>query len=121
MPDLTAVFSLNISTSSGTYAHANGTTEDDAVVIINNVNNTEIIMDFSLFTQDTTVRTYEKIDGAVYIKTSEAVYPTDFDSNSVVFVLNGKGSDQKITFQSGIAEGAVRDSDFRRVDTERID
>lgn len=121
MPDINNVYRAKILTSGGTYAHANGTTEDVAIEIINNKNNVEIGMDMTLFAQLTTVRTYEKLDGTTYVKTSEAVYPTDFDASAIVFILNGKGADQKITFQSGTTEGASRDSDWRRVDTVRND
>jgi hypothetical protein len=118
MPDIRQ--KLRIVTS-GTYVHANGTTEDDAIIITNNDKNVEVAMDMTAITQNTTVRTYEKIDGTTYIKTSEAIYPTDFDSDSVIIILNGKTADQKITFQSGTGEGAGRNVDWRRIDGIRND
>ncbi len=105
-------------TSNGTYAHANGTTEDTAISITANEADVTIAFDVSLLTQNTTIRVKEEVDGTTAEIQSEKVFPTDFDANveSVIVNLVGKGRDQVVTFQSGTSEGASRDIPWSRRD-----
>ncbi len=41
--------------------------------------------DFSNFTQDTTIRVFEKIDGINYRQLSQKVFPTDYLYSDVLF------------------------------------
>ena len=123
MPDLGSevIAKVSVEITNGTYVHANGTTEDDVIEVTNNLNKVVISLDVSLLTQNTTIRTYEKIDGTNYELTSSAIFPTEFDTGAeaVRILLNGKNRDQKLTFQSGTSEGATRDIPFSRVDEVR--
>lgn len=112
---------LEISTSNGTFVLANNTTEQDVTEITNNLDRVGIVYDVSLLTQNTTIRVKEKADGTNYEIVSEVVFPTDFDSGAenIEIELNGKNRDQKVTFQSGTAEGATRDIPFARVNELR--
>ena len=112
---------LSVKTSTGTYNHAMGTTEDDAIVITNNINNVEVTMDMSLLQRSTIVRVYNKTDTTNYTGVSEATYPDDFTSDSAVFVLNGKGQDQRITFESVSAEISSIAVAFNRVNVVRTE
>ena len=115
------VVSGSITTSNGTYVHPDGTTEQNVVEIVNNLNLVTITFDVSLLVQNTTVRVYEKTDGSNYELVDQAVFPTGFSTNveNIVFELNGKNRDQKITFQSGTGEGTTRDVPFSRVNVLR--
>jgi len=95
------------------FDHENGTAE---TTLVEHFSITEIDyhhFDFSNFSNDVTIRVYEKIDGTTYKLLSSSLYPTDYTNPStgitpeiVVIVLNGGGQDMKITLQSDIAEGS---------------
>jgi len=48
--------------------------------------------------------------GGVYDKTSERIYPTEYEAgtDTIVVILNGNNQDIKITLQSGTVEGEIR-------------
>lgn len=97
----------------GTYEHANGVAEEDAVLIapteITRYNT--LMLDLSNITKITTIRTYVQVDGSNYRLFDTAVFPTDFDANTVAVPIGFPASskDMKVTMQSSVAEGAARD------------
>ena len=108
-----------IDKTTGTYSHANVTTEEDVLEFIGLDELMEITFDMTTLTQNTTVRLKEKTDGTTYRIIESAIYPTEFDGNNVVIALNGKGRDMKVTFQSAVLEGAVRAIPHARVEELR--
>jgi len=123
LPDYTEYVGAtkNVNVFKGTYPHPNDTSENDAMVILASKNNIEVSFDMINLAQTTTVRVYEKVDDATYRPASEKVYPTDFPANvdDMVINLNGKDVDMKITFQSGTAEGSVKNVPHARVEELR--
>jgi len=111
----------SITTSNGTYNHPNGTSEQDVTEILNNIDRVSIVYDVSALTVTTTIRTYERTDGTNYEIVSEIDFPTDFDANveNIEIELIGKNRDQRVTFQSSMAEGAARSVPFSRVNELR--
>lgn len=110
----------DITTANGTYSHPSGTSEQDVLEFLDNDENIEVTFDMTLLTQDTTVRVKNKTDGITYRLVKSAIYPTNFDGANVVITLNGKARDMKITFQSAIAEGAIRAIPHSRVEVLRV-
>lgn len=66
--------------------------------------------DFSVFTQNTIIRVYERINTTDYRVIGKKIYPTDFETDvtGVTIILDGAGQDMKITLQSEIVESAIR-------------
>lgn len=62
----------------------------------------------------TTFTIFRKVDFINYKLDKITVYPDDFDSEikGIPFTLDGVGGDMKITIQSSIAEGSVKNLDF---------
>ncbi len=92
------------------FTHPNTTVETD---LVEHLLLTELIdhhFDFSELTQQTTIRVFEKINGADYEQISQKVFPDDYETGTkgVVIILDGSGQDMKITLQSTIAEGTPR-------------
>lgn len=116
MPNIGASKGYVVTTSTGTYVHANSTAEETVLEVTNNIQEIEVSYDISLLAQNTTIRVKEKMDGSTYEIQNENVFPTDYDANveSVVIQLFGKSRDQIITFQSGTLEGTTRDIPFSR-------
>jgi hypothetical protein len=107
----------DINTSSGIYSHADGTTEDDALIYLALKDKIEITLDMTNMTQSVTVRIYEKTDGTNYRQVTRGIYPTEFSPNEVIAIeITGKGMDNKITVQSGVTEGDARDIPWARSD-----
>jgi len=109
----------DITLASGTYTHPNDTVENEAIEFLANDENIEITFDCTLLAGNTTIRLYEKTDSINYRLVDDPIYPTDFDGANVIFALNGKGEDMRITFQSGAPEGATRDIPHVRVELLR--
>ena len=105
---------IAVSFSDGTHNHANNTDEQDItdLIFLANKDKIEVAFDFTNLVNNTTLRIYEKIKGGTYIEQTAAVYPTDFSAKGGRFELVGKGHDQKITIQSGTAEGSIKDVDY---------
>lgn len=110
---------IDITTANGTFVLANNTDEQDVLEFTTNDEEIEITLDNVLLTQTTTIRVYGKTDGTTYRLIQSQIFPADFDGDNVVIALNGKGRDQKITYQSGTAEGATRDIPHARVEELR--
>ena len=123
MPDYTTFVGTtkDVFIVKGTYAHPNATSESDALVILGNINNVEVSFDMINITQDTTIRVFEKVDDTNYRPVSEKLWPTDFPANAedIVVNLNGKDIDQKITFQSLVLEGSIKNVPHARVEELR--
>lgn len=106
------------------FTHTNGTAEDD---LVEHLSLKEIInhhFDFSNLSaiNETTIRTFEKVDGITYRLLQQRIYPTDYPGgpNSVIITLNGGGKDMKITLQSAIAEGSNKTIPGNTRDTIRV-
>jgi hypothetical protein len=108
--------------TTGTYAHAVGTTEDDVKEFLLLQNPIEITFDMSGLLQTTTVKIYEKVDGTNYRLLTNQAYPTDFETSvdGMTITLLGKNRDMKITFQSGTNEAGIIDVEWNQVETIRI-
>jgi len=109
---------LSVETS-GTISHPNGVGETDALEITPSelTEYPVLLLDTNNLTQNTTIRSYIKVDGATYRLLNSAVFPTDFPTNAkgVPIVLYPTSVPWKITLQSAIAEGASRDVPYRYV------
>lgn len=121
---INALSELKISETNGTYIHPDSIAELDVVEFLLNNNLIDITLDANTLTQKTFFRILEKTDGITYRLTQEAVFPDDFlgdsqDSKNISITLSGKGRDQKITIQSNVLEGAVRNIPHARVETLR--
>ncbi len=105
--------------ATGTIAHPAGVGEEDSLEIspAELIDYPIILLDMNALTQDTTIRTYIKIDDTNYRLISSAVFPTDFPTNAkgVPIELYPMSVDWKITLQSGVTEGVSRDIPFRHV------
>lgn len=129
MPDYTSFQGVNqeIIPSEGDHTHLANTNEQDVIEILDNINKIEITLDMTLLLQDTTVRFYEQVniaDGYVLVSAatfSQTPIDSDFTGNAIVFVLNGKKLDQKITFDSAVAEAGSINVPFARVDVVRLE
>ena len=91
------------------FSHPNDTNENDLVEHLLLTEKITHHFDFSGFSQLTTIRVSEKIDGTNYRQLSEKEFPTDFEANNtaVIIVLDGAAQDMKITLQSAVAEGSA--------------
>ena len=105
--------------SSGTFIHADLTTEQDVLEFLLNDELIEVKLDLGLLTQTTTVRVREKTDGTTYEIVQSAAFPADFDGDIVILTLNGAGQDMKITLQSAVLEGATRNIPHSRIEELR--
>ena len=98
-----------IAPTSGTYAHANGTTEDTALTLTITVQTKidNIRLDFTNLTKNTTVRT--KVGG---ITADTLNWNTSMDDLQILRLVD---VDQTVvvTIQSAIAEGAIRNINYR--------
>lgn len=105
-----------MATSNATFAHQNNTNEQDVIEIVNGVLPEKVDLDCNALTQVTTFRFYEKVDGANYRLYNAVVYPTDVPTNVKVvpFEWSPKGRDVKITAQSSVVEGAIRNIPYAR-------
>lgn len=105
-----------MATTNGTYNHANNTNEQDALEVIAGILPEDVSFDCNALAQTTTIRIYEKVDGATYRLVNTVVYPTDVPTNVKVVPVTWKpkGRDVKVTFQSGTAEGAARSVPYCR-------
>lgn len=109
----------NITKGDSDHSHAVATTEADVKIFLANNDLIELVFDCILLLQTTTIRIYEKTDGSTYRLVDSAIYPTDFDGGNVVLALNGKGLDQKVTFQSGTNEAGIINVPFNWVEENR--
>lgn len=119
LPDARAAYIDNLigSEPSGTYDHPNVTTEEDAVVITPSelAEYRTLLLDLSNLTQNTTIRTYIKVDAANYRLVDSSVFPTDFPANTkgVPIRLCPLSVNMKVTLESSVLEGAVRAVPYR--------
>jgi len=100
------------------FTHPITTTE---TTLVEHSNLTELIthhFDFSNFSEITTIRVFERIDGVNYRQLSKKLFPDDYETGTeaVIIILDGAGQDMKITLQSATVEpgivtipGTVRD------------
>ena len=95
-----------------TFEMADSVTEQDAVVYTAVFQTLDIDLDLSALTKTTTVREYTKVDGSTYRLIDSAVYPTDFKGTVVNLSATQKNVDYKVTLQSAISEGAIREVPF---------
>jgi len=122
--DILASASSNVSvtTSNGDFSFLNVATEQTVVTVTDNINDVEITYNMENITLDTTVRVYETTN-TNEVLISETVYSTTpansgFTGDAVVILLNGKGENQRITFQSA---GEAVTIPFARVDVNRVE
>lgn len=92
-----------------TFSHPNTTTETDLVEFTLVTQNIGISLDMINFTQDTTIRVFEKIDGTNYRQRPSKIYPTDYSTGQIGIevILDGRGRDMKITLESAVVEGGA--------------
>lgn len=107
--------STSATVTTGTYTHANNTTENDALTITAATQDIFITMDCNALTKNTTIREYEEVDGSTARQLSAKIFPGDFDAGTkaIAFSFHQASADYKITFQSEVAEGATRDAPYR--------
>lgn len=102
---------------SGTYSHPDDDLEHDVVEIVpaELTLYKSLLLDLSALTQDATIRTYIQVNGANYRLNDLAEFPTDFPTgtDAVALRLSSSSVKMKVTLQSTIAEGAVRDIPWR--------
>jgi len=105
--------------ATGTISHPSGLGETDALEITpaELMEYPILLLDMNALTQNTTIRTYIKIDGVNYRLINSAVFPTDFPTNvkAVPIVLYPTSVPWKITLQSVIAEGASKNIPYKYV------
>ncbi|GAG54062.1 unnamed protein product [marine sediment metagenome] len=105
--------------ASDTIVHPAGVGEQDSLEIspAELMKYAIILLDMNALVQNTTIRTYIKIDDANYRLISSAVFPTDFPTNAkgVPIELYPMSVDWKITLQSAVTEGVSRNIPFRHV------
>jgi len=103
-------------TVEGTYAHTNGTTENDALVItLTNITKVDaLLFDLVNLTKTSTVRVYIKVDGTNY-RLAEPYLWTISDPDALVINLPKHNHDMKVTLQSDVAEGASRNIPYSYV------
>lgn len=103
--------------TSSTYSHPNGVAEQDALIFAVTQQEINLRLDFSLLTQNTTIREYEQIDGANYRQISAKVWPTDFDVGTIAIDISFVQANAlyKITLQSAVAEGGARNIPYRYI------
>lgn len=105
--------------ASDTIVHPAGTSEEDSLEITP-TELTEyalVLLDVRALTQNTTIRSYIKINATDYCLINSAVFPTDFPTNAkgIPIELYPMSVDWKITLQSGVTEGVSRNIPFRHV------
>lgn len=104
----------------GTFNTTDNLLEQDVIEMIANEDEVTISLDGVNLTQKAIFRIFEKVDGANYVLVQQAKFPKDFDGDAISLGFDGKGQDQKITYQAdGTLEGAARAIPFSRVDVIR--
>lgn len=104
----------------GTYNTVDNLLEQDVIEMIANEDQVAIALDGTNLTQKAIFRIYEKVDGIAYVLVQQAKFPKDFDGDAISLGFDGKGQDQKVTYQAdGVLEGAIRAIPFSRVDVVR--
>lgn len=95
--------------TTGTYSHAVGVAEQEALVFAAGRREIAVRFDVSGFVQNTTIREYEQVNGSDYRIVTSRVWPTDFDPGCVAasVVFNQALARYRITFQSVLAEAAI--------------
>jgi|GEM_PF-3510774 len=103
--------------TTGVYAHSNDLLEHDAIVFPALYKDIAIRFDVNNLAQVTTIREYEQVDGANYRELSASVFPADFDAGAkaVSYTFKQANSLYKITFQSSIVEGGVKNVPYRLI------
>ena len=104
----------------GTFNTVDDLLEQDVIEMVANEDQVAIALDGTNLTQKAIFRIYEKVDGASYVLVQQAKFPKDFDGDAISLGFDGKGQDQKVTYQAdGTLEGASRAIPFSRVDVVR--
>lgn len=117
---VSAAKTKKVTKTTGTFAHANNTNEQDVLEFTTLDELVTVSLDMTNLAQTTTVRVYDKVDGTNYKKIIQNAYPTDYTNLSVVELkLDGKGRDMKITFQSGTGEGSSKNVPHARIEELR--
>jgi len=110
---------LSGSEPAGTYQHPDGVGEEDAVVITPALltEYRTLLLDLNELAQSTMIRAYLQVDGANYRLNDLAVYPADFPAGAKVvsFRLSPVSIKMKVTLQSVVGEGVVRNIPWRYV------
>lgn len=107
-------------TANGTFILPDGITEVDLLEFNATDDRITVSMDFSNLIQKIKIRIYEKVDGITYRLAQSATFPNNFDGDQANVTLDGKGRDLKLTLQSLVAEGSVRNIPHARVEEVRI-
>lgn len=102
---------------SGTHSHANNLLEQDIFerLVTKRTKVIGIILDLSALTQNATVRFYTKPDGTNYRAANPTTYTAGTD-NPLFFIEAGLqcvNTDFRVTLQSAVLEGAVRNVPYR--------
>lgn len=104
---------------SGTITHPAGTGQEDSLEVTPSelTDYAIALLDVRALTQNTTIRTYIKINATDYCLINSAVFPTEFPTNAkgVPIELYPMSVDWKITLQSAVTEGVARDVSYRYV------
>jgi hypothetical protein len=104
-----------VSTTGSPYSQPNDLVENDAIVVAAGTQLVDIEIDLSNLAQANTLREYVKVDGVNYQQISSKIFPTDYDPLTKVatFYYPQKGVAYKITMQSSVLEGGVKNVPFR--------
>lgn len=105
-----------MSTSNATYQHQNNVNEQDVLEVQGGVLPEHLSLDCNNLTQSSTFRIYEKVDGVNYRLVNSLVFPTEVPANAKVVNLtwSPKGRDVKVTLQSAIVEGSIKNVPYAR-------